>query len=83
MRCPVCGKEMAPGGLVSQGVVLGWVPMDQFRKKGLRRLMHMGVRTIGRSSALLGQTLVPGAWYCAECNTVTGTFAVTNRLEST
>lgn len=33
MKCPICNNEMIEGGLVIDGVVPGWVPMENFRKK--------------------------------------------------
>ena len=35
MKCPVCNIEMEEGGLIIDGVAPGWVPMDQFKKKGM------------------------------------------------
>ncbi len=78
MKCPVCGKEAEEGGLVANNVVLGWIPLKQFQKKGLKRLLHTGLKTIGRSSVLLNQTLAPNAFFCADCKKVFGVFDVTN-----
>ncbi|MDO4740187.1 MAG: PF20097 family protein [Eubacteriales bacterium] len=78
MLCPICGKEMEKGGLVAQGVVLMWHPEAQFAKKGLGRMLYTEGKPIGRSNVLLGQTRVPDAYYCADCNKVTGIFDVTN-----
>ena len=55
--------------------------MEQFEKKGLQRLVHTGLRTIGTTNILLGQTKVPGAYFCPGCNKVIGIFDVTNHLE--
>ncbi len=35
MKCPICGNEMQEGGLIIDGVVPGWVPLEEFEKKGL------------------------------------------------
>ena len=76
MNCPICGREMEEGGLIIDGVAPGWVPMEQFKKKGLRRMVHTGLRTIGKSSILLSQTKVPNAFFCENCNKIV--FDVTN-----
>ena len=56
MKCPICNNEMIEGGLVIDGVEPGWVPMEEFQKKGLKRIVHTGLRTIGKSSVLFSQT---------------------------
>ena len=56
MKCPICNNEMIEGGLVIDGVAPGWVPMEEFQKKGLKRIVHTGLRTIGKSSVLFSQT---------------------------
>ena len=55
--------------------------MEQFAKKGLKRMAYTGLRTIGKSNILLGQTRVPDAYFCPICNKVMGVFDVTNCLE--
>ena len=40
MKCPICGEEMLAGGLISAGISVGWVPKDEFDKKGLRRISY-------------------------------------------
>jgi len=81
MKCPICGNEMEPGGLVIDGVKSGWVPMNQFNRKGVKRLMYTGLRTIGQTSILFSQTKVPNAHFCKQCNKIVGVFDVTNNLE--
>lgn len=81
MKCPLCNSEMAEGGLITEDVVPGWVPMEQFRKKGLARLMYTGLRTIGIPNVLLHQTKIPNAFFCEHCNKVMGIFDVTNHPE--
>ncbi|MBQ2855063.1 MAG: hypothetical protein IJE81_06275 [Oscillospiraceae bacterium] len=81
MRCPLCNSEMQEGGLVIDGVAPGWVPLEQFQKRGLHRLVHTGLRTIGKTSILLRQTKVSNAFFCARCNKIIGVFDVTNALE--
>lgn len=70
---------MQEGGLIASTTSIGWVPLAQFQKKGVERLVYTGYRTLGKSNYLLNQTRVPGAWYCETCHTVTGTFEVTNK----
>ena len=81
MQCPTCGGDLQEGGLIIDGVAPGWVPMEQFAKKGLKRMAYTGLRTIGKSNILLGQTRVPDAYFCPICNKVMGVFDVTNCLE--
>ena len=78
MNCPICGRPMEAGGLVLNGVQNGWVPLEQFQRKGLQRLVYVGTRFIGRENYLLRQTLVPNAWYCRRCGKIAGVFDVTN-----
>lgn len=83
MRCPICGCEMEEGGLIVDGVAPGWVPMEQFKRKGLKRLVYTGLRTIGTANVLLGQTKIPNAFFCKGCDKVVGIFDVTNELGDT
>lgn len=78
MKCPICGNEMLEGGLIIDGVAPGWVPMEQFKKKGLKRLVYTGLRTIGKTNILLSETKVPNAHFCKNCNKIVGIFDVTN-----
>ena len=43
MKCPICNQEMEEGGLIVDGVAPGWVPMEQFRRKGFKRIVYMGL----------------------------------------
>ncbi len=81
MKCPVCGIDMSEGGLIVNCVDPGWVPMEQFRRKGIKRLIYTGLRTIGETNILLNQTKIPNAWFCRNCSKVMGVFEVTNHLE--
>ena len=81
MNCPICGAHMEEGGLIIDGVAPGWVPMDQFQKRGAKRLLYTGLRTIGKTNILLGQTRVPGAFFCKDCNKIVGIFDVTNDID--
>ena len=81
MRCPICDNEMQDGGLIIDGVAPGWVPMEQFQKKGLKRIVYTGLRTIGEASILLSQTKVPNAHFCKHCNKIIGIFDVTNNID--
>lgn len=79
MKCPICNGEMQEGGLIIDGVSPGWVPMEQFRKKGLKRMIYTGLRSIGETSILWRETKVPNAFFCKNCNKVVGIFDVTNQ----
>ena len=79
MYCQRCGKEMEPGGIITGGVTALWHPRKEFEKSGLKALYYTGGKPIGRSSILLKQTKIPDAWYCPNCNTVTGIFEVVDR----
>ena len=70
MKCPICNNEMIEGGLVIDGVAPGWVPMEEFQKKGLKRIVYNGLRTIGKTSILYSQTKVPNAFLCKNCNKI-------------
>lgn len=81
MKCPVCGREMQEGGMIADGVSVGWVPMEQFKRKGLARLVSTGLRTIGTANVVLGQTRIPNAYFCQNCNKIAGIFDITNKIE--
>ena len=81
MRCPMCDNEMQEGGLIIDGVAPGWVPMEQFQKKGLKQFVYTGVRTIGETTAFLRQTKVPNAFFCKQCYKIVGVFDVTNNID--
>ena len=40
MNCPICNHEMQEGGLITDGVAPGWVPLEQFNKKGVSRVIY-------------------------------------------
>ena len=71
---------MREGGLIIDGVVPGWVPMEQFQKKGLKRLAYTGLQKIGQTNFLLGETKVPNAYFCRDCNKIVGVFDVAEDL---
>ena len=81
MKYPICNNEMQEGGLIIDGVAPGWVPLEQFQKKGLKRIVHTGLRTIGETSILLSQTKVPNAFFCESCNKIVGVCDVTNNID--
>lgn len=80
MNCPICGGVMEEGGLIINSTAPGWVPMEQFKRRGLKRLLYTGLRTFGRSNYLLGQTRVENAFYCQSCKKIVGLFDVTNDI---
>ena len=67
--------------MIIDGVACGWVPMEQFQKKGLKRIVYTGLRTIGKPNVLLRQTKVSNAFFCVRCNKVVGMFDVTNNID--
>lgn len=81
MKCPICGNEMEKGGLITDGVVPMWVPEEEFEKKGLKGFVVHNVKKIGKGSVLLGQTKIPNAWFCSNCNKIIGIFDVTGSSE--
>ena len=81
MKCPLCNQEMEEGGLITDGTRPGWVPMEEFNKKGLGRLIYTGFRTIGQSNFLLSQTKIANAHFCKSCNKIVGIFDVTNNID--
>lgn len=80
MNCPICKNKMQEGGLLTDGVASGWVPLEEFNKKGVSKLVYTGLRTIGKADIFLRQTKIPNAFYCRKCNKVVGIFDVTNHL---
>lgn len=81
MKCPICNNEMQEGGLIIDGVAPGWVPMEQFQKKGLKRIVYTGLRTIGKTNILLSETKVSNAHFCEYCNKIVGVFDITNSID--
>ena len=81
MKCPICNQDMEEGGLIIDGVAPGWIPMEQFKRKGLKRLVYKGLRSIGKTNILFGQTKVPNAHFCRSCNKIIGIFDVTNNID--
>ena len=81
MKCPVCNIEMEEGGLIIDGVAPGWVPMDQFQKKGMKRIFRTGLRTIGKTNFILSETRVSNAFFCKTCNKIVGIFDITNNID--
>ena len=79
MVCPYCGAEMEEGGLVVNGIKPGLVPLEQFRKKGLKRLVYSGLQEIGTSNYLLGQAKIPNAFFCKNCKKIVGVFDIVNQ----
>lgn len=75
MKCPECGAEMETGGLVSNGLAIVWYPKENYEKNALKRVFTVGKR-IGKTSIFMEETKVPDAYYCKNCNIVTGVFRV-------
>lgn len=76
MKCPICGKALEQGGIVTSGVTAMWHSLSEFNKKKWQRVVYTDGKPIGKSSILLSQTRIPNAWYCNSCNIVTGIFPV-------
>ena len=55
--------------------------MEEFQKKGLKRIVHTGLRTIGKTTILYSQTKVPNAFLCKNCNKIVGMFDITNNID--
>ncbi len=81
MRCYFCAGEPEEGGLIVSGLQVGWVPMEQFKRKGLKRLVYSGVKSIGKINYVMQQVRVPNAYYCPSCKKVMGAFDVTESEE--
>ena len=56
-----------------------YIPLPE--KKGVKRIVHTGLRTIGKTNILLGQTKVPNAFFCGNCNKIVGVFDITNNID--
>lgn len=77
MKCPVCGNEMEPGGLLIDGILVRWVPMETFDRGPLGRTVLTGNKVIEhKTNMLTKQTRVPNAHYCGMCDKVVGIFHV-------
>ena len=81
MKCPYCNTEMEEGGLITEGVSVGWLPLEQFKKNGIKNLVLTGLRTIGKHNLILGQTKISNAFYCNSCNKIVGVFDITNHID--
>lgn len=81
MNCPICGSEMDPGGIVTDGVTPAWVPEKEFKKTGLKRLVYHDAKRIGKANAILGQSKISNAYYCSKCNKIVGIFEVTGEAD--
>lgn len=78
MNCPCCDKEMQEGGLVSNGMAISWLPMEEYNRNPVKRMFYRGYKNIGTTNVALRETKVPDAYFCANCNKVVGIFDVTS-----
>lgn len=78
MKCPICNNEMEEGGIITEGISTMWVPLNQFNKKGLKKLMYSKGKMIGKPNIIIGQTKISNAFFCEKCNKVIGVFDVPN-----
>ena len=78
MKCPICGKEMIEGGIIGNGAMsIDWYPKKEFEKKWYKTLYYKGGKSLG--SSLVKVTKISNAWYCPDCNKVTGIFDVSDQ----
>lgn len=78
MKCILCGSDMQPGGIVTQGVSVMWVPLFEFEKKGIQKLIYENGKAIGHTDLIWGRTKISNAYFCQKCNKVIGIFDVSN-----
>ncbi len=77
MKCPVCQNEMIEGGLFVDGVLVRWVPLDTYNKKGIGGLVYTGNKVLeGKTNHIINKTKIPNAYYCENCNKVVGIFDI-------
>ncbi|MBQ3011397.1 MAG: hypothetical protein IJA20_08380 [Methanocorpusculum sp.] len=77
MKCPTCGNEMEAGGLLIDGTLVRWVPMETFDRGPLGRLVLTENRVIEHETNMLTkQTKVSNAHFCCTCEKVVGIFDV-------
>lgn len=77
MKCPVCGNEMESGGLLIDGTLIRWVPLDTFNRGPLHRMHLTGNKIVKHESNMLTrQTKVSNAHYCNICDKVIGIFDI-------
>ena len=81
MKCPLCEKDMEAGGLIIDGVAPMWVPMSEYGRKGVKRLIYKHGRSFGKASVFMSQTKVDNAFFCKDCNKIVGVFDVTNDID--
>lgn len=78
MECILCGSDIQLGGIVTQGVSAMWIPLSEFEKKGIRKLIYENGKTIGYTDIIWGQTKIPNAYFCPKCNKIIGIFDVSD-----
>lgn len=76
MKCMFCGNEMQEGGIITQGVSALWVPLEEYNKRGIRKMIYTGGKSLGKIDVVLGQVKLDNAYYCPNCNKVIGYFDV-------
>lgn len=74
MKCFICGKDMQPGGIVTDGISAMWFPESQLKKKGLTQMVLENGRKIGHRNFLLRQTTLDNAYFCPHCQKIIGLF---------
>ena len=76
MKCIFCGSDMQPGVIVTQSVSAMWVPLSEFQKKEIKKLIYTNGKALGHANIIWGQTKIPNAYFCQKCNKVIGVFDV-------
>ena len=82
MNCPICGRNMEKGGIVAEkAITVMWHPESEYQKTGLKSYMFHHGKLLGRHYPLRGVVKIPDAWYCRNCEKVTGIFDITGKIE--
>lgn len=76
MKCLICNTDIEAGGIIAQGVSVMWIPMSEFQKKGIKRVVYTNGKIIGKHNVILGQTKISNAYFCNQCNKVIEVFDV-------
>lgn len=81
MICPICGKEMAKGGIILSGKGMcgefTWYPQNEFEKKGLKAWDRNNGKNIdAMDMSLMGEEKFSNAYFCEACNKIVGIFTI-------
>lgn len=68
---------MEAGGLLIDGTLVRWVPMETFDRGALGRMVLTGNKVIEHeTNMLMKQTKVSNAHYCCNCEKIVGIFDI-------